>query len=245
MKMNKKKVFVIALAIALIAILSFGTLAWFNSTDTVTNIFNVATSDEDPDEIFSVDIWEHVDKDGNDAVSDDEKDQDGLTFDDIVPGGYYEKTPYVENTGKYDQWVRIVVTVTDAEAWTNALGEGYELDKIFIGHPESNWERVFEPYKDGDTLNYVYYYKNVLKPGDTAMLFKAVQLPGELTQEDIAPLQGGFELTLRADAIQADAIGDYASGHGVPGVDTAQEAFSYVGWNSYETYEQAMEEFNP
>ena len=37
MKMTKKKVFVAALAICLIAIISMGTLAWCNATDDITN----------------------------------------------------------------------------------------------------------------------------------------------------------------------------------------------------------------
>ena len=61
MKMTKKKVFVIALAICLVAIISMGTLAWFNAQDAVTNDFMIADSDDDtPNEIFSVDVWENT-----------------------------------------------------------------------------------------------------------------------------------------------------------------------------------------
>ena len=45
MKMTKKKVFVTALAICLVAILSMGSLAWFNASDTITNKFKIADSD--------------------------------------------------------------------------------------------------------------------------------------------------------------------------------------------------------
>ena len=55
MKLTKKKVFVAALAICLIAILSFGTLAWFSAGDSVKNEFYVADSTEkDPDELERV-----------------------------------------------------------------------------------------------------------------------------------------------------------------------------------------------
>ena len=37
MKMTKKKVFIAALAICLVAIVSMGTLAWFTASDYVTN----------------------------------------------------------------------------------------------------------------------------------------------------------------------------------------------------------------
>ena len=54
---NKKKVFVVAVAVCLIAILSLSSLAWFSDADEVTNKFMVATSDDptDPDDIFFVD----------------------------------------------------------------------------------------------------------------------------------------------------------------------------------------------
>ena len=74
MKLTKKKVFVSALAVCLVVILSFGTLAWFTDTDSVKNDFYMATSNQDPDAIFSVDVWEYVDGDT------DNKDQDGAEF---------------------------------------------------------------------------------------------------------------------------------------------------------------------
>ena len=58
MKMTKKKVFVAALAICLIAIISMGTLAWFNATDDITNNFKVATDENDTDPTFSVKVSE-------------------------------------------------------------------------------------------------------------------------------------------------------------------------------------------
>ena len=50
--MNKKKLLSLALAVIMIAILSFGTLAWFSDSDDVTNNFYIASSDDpsDPDD---------------------------------------------------------------------------------------------------------------------------------------------------------------------------------------------------
>ena len=56
--MNKKKVFILALAVCLIAILSMSTLAWFNAADDVTNKFMIADSDGDGTPDFSVSVWE-------------------------------------------------------------------------------------------------------------------------------------------------------------------------------------------
>ena len=92
MKLTKKKVFVSALAICLIAIISMGTLAWFSAQDEVTNKFMIADSDDDtPDEIFSVDVWENT--------PDGDEDQDGFEYDDILPGDVLKKEPHVENDG--------------------------------------------------------------------------------------------------------------------------------------------------
>ena len=238
MKLTKKKVFVIALAVCLIAILSFSTLAWFNSTDEVTNEFFVADSDDDtPDEIFSVDVWEPNDENDDDVITDNEKDHNGQEFPDIVPGGTYKKEPTIENTGYYDQWVRVIVTVTNANAWTEILGEDYDLADIFVGHDASKWVRYDAPTKYADKLIYVYYYNEVLEgnggvdgTGETAVLFNAVKFPEDLTQTDLAKLKGGFNLTVKADALQSDAI-DAAN---------AKAAFAKIGWSAGKTYEDVM-----
>ena len=61
MKLTKKKVFVAALAVCLVAILSMGSLAWFSAQDEVDNKFMIATSEDlDPDDIFSVNVWESI-----------------------------------------------------------------------------------------------------------------------------------------------------------------------------------------
>ena len=58
--MTKKKLFTLAIAVCMIAILSFSSLAWFSDDDTVTNKFQLATSTEDKDDIFSVDVLEGI-----------------------------------------------------------------------------------------------------------------------------------------------------------------------------------------
>lgn len=224
--MNKKKLLTLSLIVILIAILSLGTLAWFNDSDTVKNEFLVATSGEtdDPDDIFSVDVWEPVDKNGDGVISEDEKEQAGMKFENILPGATYGKEPTVENTGAYDQYVRVVVTLTDGEAWLEILGEGYDLSAVFLGHDEGKWTRSVKTLV-GDDLIYVYYLNEVLVPDATAVLFTDVKIPTSLTQQQMAMLDGGFDLTIRADAIQTENLGD--------GVDTAEEAFAAVNWENY------------
>lgn len=151
MKMNKKKVLVASLAISLIAILSFGTIAWFNAEDKVTNKFMVATSEDGPDSIFSIDVFEQVDTDDDgifDGTSDYDAavsygtDKNGQTYKEIVPGDNLGKKPWVRNTGSYDQYIRVQVTVNNATAWKNIFAKYHlTLDDIFLGHNESLWTR--------------------------------------------------------------------------------------------------------
>jgi predicted ribosomally synthesized peptide with SipW-like signal peptide len=225
--MSKKKVLSLSLVVIMIAILSLSSLAWFNDTDSVKNEFYIATSDDpsDPDDIFSVDIWEPVDKNGDGVISDDEKEQTGLKFENILPGSSFDKEPTVENTGAYDQYIRVVVTLSDAKAWMKILGPGYDLSTIFVGHDEDLWTRSGNSGVKGEDLVYVYYLDKVLKPDETVALFTDVKLPTSLTQQEMAELNGGFELTIRADAIQTENLGD--------GVDTAQEAFAAANWGNY------------
>lgn len=223
--MSKKKLLSLSLVVIMIAILSFSTLAWFNDSDSVTNKFHVATSEDpsDPDDIFSVDLWEPVDKNNDGVISEDEKEQTGLEFKNILPGATYAKVPTVENTGAYNQYIRVVVTLSDANAWVEALGYGYDLSTIFVGHDETLWTRDSGSHV-GDELVYVYYLNKELAPDETVTLFTHVKLPTSLTQQQMAKLNGGFELTIRADAIQTENLGE--------GVDTAKEAFAAANWGN-------------
>lgn len=216
--MNKKKLLSLALVVIMIAVLSFGTLAWFNDSDSVKNEFHIATSDDpsDPDDIFSVDLWE--------KTPDNEKEQVGHTYEKILPGSNLTKAVNVENTGAYDQYIRVVVTLSDGKAWLEVLGTGYDLDSIFIGHDESKWTRSVGTIVD-DEIIYVYYLNEKLAPEATAELFTNVVIPTHLTQEDMAKLGGGFELNIRADAIQTENLGE--------GVDTAAKAFAAANWGNY------------
>ena len=144
--MSKKKLLSLALVVIMIAILSLSTLAWFNDSESVTNKFLVASSDgtNTPDSIFSVDLWEKTP--GGD------KDQDGHSYEAILPGSNLKKEVNVENTGAYDQYIRVVVTLSDGKAWLKVLGAGYDLDSIFFGHDESKWTRSVGTIVDDEII---------------------------------------------------------------------------------------------
>ena len=95
MKLTKKKVFVMALALSLAAIISMGSLAWFNDADSVWNKFMIADSEDDtPDEIFSIDVCESRDTNGDgdfNEEGDNSRTDEGLTYVDIQPGDKLNK----------------------------------------------------------------------------------------------------------------------------------------------------------
>ncbi len=226
MKLSKKKVLVVSLAICLIAILSFGTLAWFNASDEVTNTFMVADSTDDPDELFSVDIYETAVEEDGVTVKDEDDDgvadttDSGNTYNNIVPGKLYAKDPTVENTGKYTQWVRVVVTISDAQEWSTLFAnKGLELLDIFKGYDDTAWSRVkATPEFDAqaNTVTYTFYLNNKLEPGQSVKLFTGVQFPGaSFDQNDFATVPE-FTMNFVAQAIQAEETGD-----------TAVEAFTH------------------
>ena len=217
--MNKKKIFVVALAICLVAIVSLGTLAWFTDEDQVTNNFYVAGSDDqNPDDVFSIDVWEDDDRDDTDE-DDDDKIQDGIKFDNILPGDDLYKEVNVENTGAYDQYVRVIVTVSDATVWQDIFGEVYvSLDEIAtdINADFEYYNTVYDA--DENTLAYVFYYKNILPVDGIATVFTNVHIPEAMDRSQAAELAGQFDINVVAQAVQTENVGN-----------NAIEAFETVG----------------
>ena len=213
--MSKKKLLSLALVIIMIATLSFGTLAWFTDSDEVTNDFLVAGSeDQNPDDIFSVDVWEDTDGDGEEDTT------TGHTYENILPGDMLLKRPQAKNTGSYAQWVRFKVTIDNASDWVAVMQKyGYELhDLLYMKDgvtkltEADNWTFVPEQTTVADDkVTYVFYYNEILEPGKTAVLFGNVKIPFELNQYDMALFaEGKFQMVVTGEAIQAEHTGDNA-----------------------------------
>lgn len=226
---TKRKVFAAAAIVSVLAILSTGSLAWFSDSDAVENDFYIADSTDDADDIFSVDLFEWVDTDQDTQIDDAEKIQTGIQYgkdaqgqpnQEVIPGATLDKKAFVENTGKYDQYVRVKVTATKVSTWVKALGyetlqaaqtAGVDLSTIFImpASFDANWHRVdAETVVDtqADTITYVYYYNGVLSPENTVQFMNAFKVPSGLTREQAAEMDGAFDIDLVAEAIQSEAI---------------------------------------
>lgn len=223
MKMTKKKVFASALAVCMIAILSFGTLAWFNATDEVTNTFKVATNENDTDPTFSIKVSETDYETGTETT-------DGVIYWNVLPGDVIAKNPKIENTGDYDQWIRVSVTMTKANYWKQ-FGGSLKFTDLFegstyglasnVGNTAEKWLLVAnEVVADADGNAVWYLYLNTkLSPKDYVTVFEKVKIDEDFTLEEVLSLGGEFTITVKADALQSDNTGN-----------NAVEAFAKVGW---------------
>ena len=222
--MTKKKVFVVALAICLIAIISVGTLAWFNATDDVINNFKVATNENDTDPTFTVKVSE--------TGLNNAETVDGNTYYNVLPGDVINKDPKITNTGDYTQWIRVSVTMTKANYWKN-FGGSLKFTDLFtgstyglaanVGNTTEDWllvENEVAPDANGNAVWYLYLNKE-LAPNDDEFLFKKVNIDEDFTLEEVETLGGEFSITVKADALQRENTGD-----------NAVAAFDAVGWTA-------------
>ncbi len=179
-----------------------------NFGNTVTPIFSftIYTADE-----FSIDLTEIVgkDADGNDIVK---TDGETATYTNILPGTVLTKKPVVTNTGSYDQYVRVKVTIDNATWW---LSQNFELVSILNGLDSTVWTlndaETVGPTANSDTITYVFYLNNKLTPDATATLFESVTIPTVLTQADMAGLVAGtFSMDILAEAVQTENVGTTA-----------------------------------
>lgn len=215
----KKRVFTVALVLCLVAIIGFGSLAYFQTSKNLTNYFAVAgiVDPTDPDEtinpndLFSIRLDEQV-------IGGTDRTEEGNTYTGILPGDTLKKDPTVTNTGKYEAWVRVKVTVTDATAWKAACEKHQieDLEDIFNGYVAADWDREKAEDKldaTADTLTYTYYYKAKVPAGGEAKLFDSVTIPAKFDIEDMASL-ATFQVKITGEAIQVANTGE-----------TAQDAF--------------------
>ncbi len=214
----KKRIFILALVVCMVAIVGLGSLAYFQSSKNLTNYFAVAGIKDptdpgetiDPDELFSIKLDEQ-------DILGEGRTETGNIYAGIMPGDTLTKDPTVTNTGMYDAWVRVKVTVTDAADWTAVCAKHgiTDLATIFNGYVPADWDReISEDVVANDTITYTYYYKNAVAPDGTAKLFDSLTIPEVLDVNDMAALST-FQLKIVGEAIQAANTGD-----------SAQEAFS-------------------
>lgn len=233
--MTKKKVFVVALAVCLLAILSMSSLAWFSAKDSVKNEFYVADSTvTDPDDVFSVDVYEYTENSPTNKVP------AGETYKDILPGDLLKKEPHVANTGYYDQYIRVIITMSDAANWKAILGNEFgeaAILGLFDGLDQTMWNHItVETLDASDEIRIVMYYNGILDGTDAGdetadiTVFNNVKIPSTMDQEDAVNFGAdGFTIDVKAQAVQTENV--------VPDGTAAEDA----AWAAFDTVKMALD----
>lgn len=210
MKMNKKKLAVVALILCVAAIISLSSLAWFTATDSVENTLKFSTD-------FAVDLYE-TDEENNIVYDEDGETTIGQTYEDLMPGSEIHKDPTVVNKSSAEsQYIRMTVTVDHYTMWAAAVTEGSDFTSIFTGLEATDWTRYDDPEVDegNDIVSYTFYLNSTLGAGETATLFTGVTIPTGLELNDVE----STTITVTADALQVtgnDADTTYAAFNPTP-----------------------------
>ena len=218
--MKKKKLAVIAVIVCLVSIISVGSLAWFSDSKTITNKFKFASSGDpsNPDADFAITLYEYQD----DKVT---ITTEGRTYADVAPGAVLYKCPSIKNTGKYDEYVKVSITVSDYEVWkelydaTTAEDVSAALRDADTGmFRDINAKLAYDSCEAADgKLTMVFYYDGILKPfvndqqTPAVVIFSDACIPAALTQTDVEKFAQiddtlGFSIEVAADAVQSDNI---------------------------------------
>lgn len=195
--MSRRKLLVAAVALCMVAVLGGGTLAYFTGQGEVENTFRVATNDQSGD-AFSIEVFE-TDLEGAETTT-------GITYESLQPADMVEKDPTVRNTGAYDAYVRLIVTISKADAWRTACEKFgiSDLETIFGGYENDDWTRKDAPLTNeaDNTLTYVYYLNTPLVPDGEKTLFKTFTVPSQFDTTEMEAING-FTINVRGEAIQA------------------------------------------
>ena len=208
--MSKKKLFSLSLVVIMIAILSFSSLAWFTDNDSATNDFTIGGAGTgDADDIFSMEVWEK----GEDGTP-----VENMKFDNILPGDHHKKEAYITNTGSYEQYIRVTMTITDWNQIKNLVKikmdekfeENWHIDTAAVLLDEDGNLKTMGHVKlnDDGELVVVMYLTKKLPAGETVDIMDYVKISQDATQEDfIDPaFKDGFQIHIAADAAQTENI---------------------------------------
>lgn len=206
--MNKKKLVSLCLVLALAITAAIGgTMAYFTDyTDTAENTFTVGNVDIELDEA-DVDENGVVITDGQGNVLPRVTENDYKLF----PGHTYVKDPTVTvQADSEEAYIRMLVTI-NKQGNIDSLFAGKTLDYILKGYDANEWKYIgYTKDEENDTRTYEFRYKKTVNTLDgeaevLAPLFTQIVIPGELTNAQMA-LLNGLEIDVVAEAIQADGF---------------------------------------
>ena len=167
--MSKKKIIGLCIAGVLAVGSIGGSLAWFTSSDSVTNPFSTASTDNPSDPNSGIKIHE------------DFKPEDA---DNTLPGDTVTKQVNVINKATYDQLIRVKIK----KVWKDAKGE--EKPDLDTKNINLNFENNLTDSNKPEEGKWIegsdgyYYYNGIVNPdGQTANLLESVTLSKDTTNE--------------------------------------------------------------
>ncbi|WEV16584.1 SipW-dependent biofilm matrix protein BsaA [Clostridium perfringens D] len=184
--MSKKKIIGLCIAGVLAVGSIGGSLAWFTSSDSVTNPFSTASTDNPSDPNSGIKIHEDFNKEDADNT---------------LPGDTVTKQVNVINKATYDQLIRVKIK----KVWKDAKGEPKnDLDtkniKLNFGKNLADSNKPEEGKWIEGSDGY-YYYNGIVNPkGQTANLLESVTLSKDTTNE----FKGlKFDVVVDSEGVQA------------------------------------------
>ena len=209
---TKKKMIVVAAAIAVLAIAAIGgTMAYFSdTTETAENTFTMGK--------VEITLQEHdvTVEDGAFVQGDMLDEGEGVTYH-LVPGQTAPKDPTVTVLAdSEDCYVRVQVKLSDYATFQQifAAHEDTTSTALDFFTVSDSWTADMDNAMiDDDGYGVVTFYYNEMVPSatiDTALtpVFTAVTLPSIFTNADAAQFPNGFTIEVFAEAIQAGTFAD-------------------------------------
>lgn len=184
--MSKKKIIGLCIAGVLAVGSIGGSLAWFTSSDSITNPFSTASTDNPSDPNSGIKIHEDFNKEDADNT---------------LPGDTVTKQVNVINKATYDQLIRVKIK----KVWKDAKGE--EKSDLDTKNINLNFENNLTDSNKPEEGKWIegsdgyYYYNGIVNPdGQTANLLESVTLSKDTTNE----FKGlKFDVVVDSEGVQA------------------------------------------
>ena len=146
----------------------------------------------------------------------------GADFKDVLPGDLLNMTTSVRNTGSYEQYVRLTVTVSDISAFRQDMGAEWSAESLF---EKPTWADDSVMVLDSvsvkdDCAVFVFYLNKLLASGESIVLYEGVSMPAELTANTVGTtsLKDGFTVKVFAEAVFTSNTA----------IENAKSAFEYA-----------------
>ena len=218
---KKKSLIMLVCALIILTSVAFGTIAYLTDRASVTNRFTIGNVDIAVDETEVDENGDPVpnpDDDPNNPNDDNKRTEEENEYP-LVPNSEYVKDPTLTvKAGSKESYVRMMVTISNASQIDAIFAElraqypdkypnGFEPGAFVTGRNNAVWVYTGAMAKDetANTYTLEFRYFEAVEPDGADLvlpaLFETIKIPGELTNEHLAQLEG-FAIDVNGHAIQ-------------------------------------------